>query len=440
MKLYHSFVLVLLCILSFTATAQETRVVWTLQECLEYALENNIQLNQNRINYLSGQEDVLLAKAQLFPSLSGTANQNYTNYPARNSESSHHSYSGNYGVNTNWTLFNGNRRRINIQQQELQNELQELTVEQTEYDILIALVQNYMQVLYAYEAIRITENTVEVSETERDRAMQLLNAGSISRVDLAQLESQYSNDKYQLVVAQTNLENYKLQLKQLLELDINQQIEIIKPEITEEDILAPLPKKEIIYATSLEVIPDVKSSLLALDIAELEVKRARGGYLPTISLNATIGTGHLSGTEYTFGNQIWNRFNESVGLSISVPILSNRENKTAVNKARFAVSNSQLDVMNTQNQLLRTVEGIYLDATSAQSQYLAALERLAAVEESYDLIQQQFFLGMKNTLELLTEKNNYLSAQQEVLQSKYMAIMSKELLNIYQNKPVEFNY
>ncbi|MCD7916205.1 MAG: TolC family protein [Tannerellaceae bacterium] len=440
MKLYHSFVLVLLCILSFTATAQETRVVWTLQECLEYALENNIQLNQNRINYLSGQEDVLLAKAQLFPSLSGTANQNYTNYPARNSESSHHSYSGNYGVNTNWTLFNGNRRRINIQQQELQNELQELTVEQTEYDILIALVQNYMQVLYAYEAIRITENTVEVSETERDRAMQLLNAGSISRVDLAQLESQYSNDKYQLVVAQTNLENYKLQLKQLLELDINQQIEIIKPEITEEDILAPLPKKEIIYATSLEVIPDVKSSLLALDIAELEVKRARGGYLPTISLNAAIETGHLSGTEYTFGNQIWNRFNESVGLSISVPILSNRENKTAVNKARFAVSNSQLDVMNTQNQLLRTVEGIYLDATSAQSQYLAALERLAAVEESYDLTQQQFFLGMKNTLELLTEKNNYLSAQQEVLQSKYMAIMSKELLNIYQNKPVEFNY
>ncbi|MCC8197794.1 MAG: TolC family protein [Tannerellaceae bacterium] len=440
MKLYHSFVLVLLCILSFTATAQETRVVWTLQECLEYALENNIQLNQNRINYLSGQEDVLLAKAQLFPSLSGTANQNYTNYPARNSESSHHSYSGNYGVNTNWTLFNGNRRRINIQQQELQNELQELTVEQTEYDILIALVQNYMQVLYAYEAIRITENTVEVSETERDRAMQLLNAGSISRVDLAQLESQYSNDKYQLVVAQTNLENYKLQLKQLLELDINQQIEIIKPEITEEDILAPLPKKEIIYATSLEVIPDVKSSLLALDIAELEVKRARGGYLPTISLNAAIGTGHLSGTEYTFGNQIWNRFNESVGLSISVPILSNRENKTAVNKARFAISNSQLEVMNTQNQLLRTVEGIYLDATSAQSQYLAALERLAAVEESYDLTQQQFFLGMKNTLELLTEKNNYLSAQQEVLQSKYMAIMSKELLNIYQNKPVEFNY
>ncbi|MCC8096863.1 MAG: TolC family protein [Tannerellaceae bacterium] len=440
MKLYHSFVLVLLCILSFTATAQETQVVWTLQECLEYALENNIQLNQNRINYLSGQEDVLLAKAQLFPSLSGTANQNYTNYPARNSESSHHSYSGNYGVNTNWTLFNGNRRRINIQQQELQNELQELTVEQTEYDILIALVQNYMQVLYAYEAIRITENTVEVSETERDRAMQLLNAGSISRVDLAQLESQYSNDKYQLVVAQTNLGNYKLQLKQLLELDINQQIEIIKPEITEEDILAPLPKKEIIYATSLEVIPDVKSSLLALDIAELEVKRARGGYLPTISLNAAIGTGHLSGTEYTFGNQIWNRFNESVGLSISVPIFSNRENKTAVNKARFAVSNSQLDVMNTQNQLLRTVEGIYLDATSAQSQYLAALERLAAVEESYDLTQQQFFLGMKNTLELLTEKNNYLSAQQEVLQSKYMAIMSKELLNIYQNKPVEFNY
>jgi len=215
---------------------------------------------------------------------------------------------------------------------------------------------------------------------------------------------------------------------------------VVRPEITEEDVLSPLPDKGIIYETSLQVIPDVRSSLLALDMAELEVKRARGGYFPTISLNAAIGTGHLSGMQYNFGDQLWNRFNEGVGVTVSVPIFSNRENKTAVNKAKLAVNNSQLDVMNTQNQLLRTVEGIYLDATSAQSQYLAALERLSAVEESYNLTQQQFYLGMKNTVELLTEKNNYLSAQQEVIQSKYMALMSKELLNVYQNRPVEFTY
>jgi len=201
MKLYRSFILFLLCLSPFAAKAQDSAVVWTLQECLDYALDNNIQLNQSRISYLSGQEDVLLAKAQLFPSLSGTVSQNYTNYPSSNAESNHHSYSGNYGLNANWTVFNGNRRRINIQQQELQNEVQELNVEQNEYDILLNLVQSYMQILYAYEAIRITENTVEVSQSERDRAIELMNAGSLSRVEVAQLESQYSSDKYQLVVA-----------------------------------------------------------------------------------------------------------------------------------------------------------------------------------------------------------------------------------------------
>ncbi len=125
-----------------------------------------------------------------------------------------------------------------------------------------------------------------------------------------------------------------------------------------------------------------------------------------------------------------------MGLSINIPIFTNRENKTAYNKAKLAITTSQLELANSEKELLKTVEGIYLDATSAQSQYLAAMEKLSYVQESFQLTEEQFFLGMKNTLEMLTEKNNLLSAQQEVLQSKYMAIMSIQLLNIYQKKPV----
>ena len=237
-------------------------------------------------------------------------------------------------------------------------------------------------------------------------------------------------------MAQTNLDNYKLQLKQLLELDITQDIEVAFPEIEESWVLAPLPTKEDIYNTSLAVMPQIKSSQLAVDVAELEKQKARASYFPTISMNAGVGTGHLSGTNYTFGNKIWNNFNESFGLSINIPIFTNRENKTAYNKAKLAITTSQLELANSEKELLKTVEGIYLDATSAQSQYLAAMEKLSYVQESFQLTEEQFFLGMKNTLEMLTEKNNLLSAQQEVLQSKYMAIMSIQLLNIYQKKPV----
>lgn len=427
---------VAVCISSEALNAQDKPQQWTLRSCLDYAVENNIQVKKSRINELSGLEDTEKAKAQLFPSLSASVTQGYVNYPSANVDKNN-SYSGNYSINANWTLFDGGKRNKAIQQQKLQNEVDKLSTEQSEDDIQISIVQTYMQVLYAMESVRINENTVETSKAERDRAEELYKAGSISLVDFSQLESQYSSDKHQLIVAQTSLDNYKLQLKQLLELDITQDIELSLTDIEESSILAPLPEKEVIYTTSLAVMPQIKSSELALENAELEKQKAKASYWPTISMNAGVGTGHLSGTNYSFGNKIWNNFNESFGITINIPIFTNRENKTAYNKAKLAITTSQLELLNSQKELLKIVEGIYLDATSAQSQYLSAKERLSYVQQSFKLTEEQFFLGMKNTLEMLTEKNNLLNAQQEVIQSKYMAIMSIQLLNIYQKKPVD---
>ncbi|MDR1937613.1 MAG: TolC family protein [Tannerellaceae bacterium] len=418
--------------------AQEKPGKWTLQDCLRYALEHNIQLKKSRIDRQLGEEDTRLAKAQLFPSLSASVSQNVINTPSAGGNPT--AYNGNYNLNANWTLFDGNRRANTIRQQELQDRISELSVEQNEREIQISLVQTYMQVLYASEAIRINENTVEVSQAQRDRAEELLKAGSISRVSFAQMESQYSTDKYQLVVAQKNLDNYKLQLKQLLELDIAEEIELAIPELTGDDVMIPLPQKEVIYAASLAVMPEVRSSELNIRIAELETKKAAAGYYPSLSMSAGMGTGNGSGTAFTLGDQLWNRFNESVGLTLSIPIFTNRSNKTAVNKARFSLTSNRLELLNTQKALLRSVEGVYLDATSAQNQYMASAERVRYIAESYRLTEEQFFLGMKNTLELLTEKNNMLNAQQEELQSKYMAILSIQLLNIYQKKPVNSGY
>lgn len=439
MKQNILYVLFSLILIPIGMKAQDKPTKWTLRACLDYALEHNIQVKKSKIALLSGEEDTQQAKAQMFPSLSASVTQGLVNYPS--SEAANNlSYSGNYSVNANWKLFDGNRRVNAIKQQKLQNEIDELSVEQSEDDIQISLIQTYLQVMYAYEAVRINKSTVEVSKAQRDRAEELLKAGSISQVDFSQMESQYSTDKYQLVVAETNLDNYKLQLKQLLELDITEDIELDVPTLTDQDVMIPLPDKQTIYNTALAVMPEVRSSQLSIDVANLEVKKAKAGYYPSLSMNAGIGTGHLSGTDYTFGSQIWNKFNESIGLTLSIPIFSNRENKTALNKARLSALTSELDLLNTQKGLLKTVEGIYLDATSSQNQYIAANERLSSVEQSYKLTEEQFFLGMKNTLELLTEKSNYQVAQQEVLQAKYMTIMSIQLLNVYQKKPIDINY
>ncbi|MDL2222977.1 TolC family protein [Bacteroidales bacterium OttesenSCG-928-M11] len=421
--------------------AQEESRLWTLNDCIDYALEHNIQIKKKRLNLLSGEEDLLQSKAQLFPSLSGNISQNFGNYPS-NDRSPNNSYNGNYGIDANWTLFDGGRRTTTIKQNEKQQDVNELNIQQNENDIRIALVKAYMQVLYATESVRINENTVEVSKEQRDRGEEFFKAGSISKVDLTQLEAQYSSDKYRLVSAQTNLDNYKMQLKQLLELDVMQDILIHEPTLNYKDVMQPLSNKETIYNTSLSVMPEIKTSQLNKEIAELEVKSARAGYYPSLSLSAGIGTGNslVKTSEYgerrNFGDQLSYNFNESLGVSLSIPIYSNRSNKTAVNKAKLAVITNELEYVDTQKQLLSTVEGIYLDAVSSQNQYLAAAEQLLAVGESYSLIEQQFFLGMKNTLELLTAKNDLLTARQEVLQAKYMSILSIQLLNIYQGKPL----
>jgi outer membrane protein len=414
--------------------AAQTTGPWTLQDCFAYALEHNIQLQKSRVSIQSGEEDTKQARAQLFPSLSASLSQNFSYMPAAGTADN--SYSGSYSVNANWTLFDGNRRTHTIKQQELQDRVNELTLEQNEREVQISLVQTYMQALYATEAVRINANTVEVSEAQRNRAEELLKAGAISRVSFAQMESQYSTDKYQLVVAQKNLDNYKLQLKQLLELDITQEIELAIPALTTEDVMAVLPPKEVVYATSLAVLPEVKSSELSIQIAELETKKALAAYFPSLSMNAGFSAGNASGANLAFADQLWNRLNENVGLTLSIPIFSNRSNRTALNKARFSLTSSRLERQNTHKTLLRSIEGVYLDATSAQNQYIASAERLRYIAESYRLTEEQFFLGMKNTLELLTEKNNMLNAQQEELQSKYMAILSIQLLNIYQKKQI----
>lgn len=225
-----------------TADRQQAVKCWTLQECLDYALENNIQLRQNRNDYLSGVEDTKEARAALLPSLTASTTQAYTNYPSSN-VSDNDSYTGTYGVNADLVLYQGGKLRTTVRRQQLQNRIDALTVEEAENDIRLALVEAYMQALYASEAVEIAVSTAEVSRAQRDRAREMWRTGSISKVDFAQIESQYVSDEYQVVVARTTLDNYKLQLKQLLELDITDEMELAAPAAGEDKVVTALPQK-----------------------------------------------------------------------------------------------------------------------------------------------------------------------------------------------------
>ena len=434
---------ILLCSLLLSglrnATAQEASKTWTLQECLDYAYQNNIQVRQSRNNQLSGIEDTKQAKAALFPSLVASTTQSYTNYPS-SEVTDNNSYTGTYGITAGMTIFEGGKLRTEVKRQKVQNQMDALSVEESVNDIRIAIVQAYMQGLYAADAVRINRSTAEASKAQRDRAEEMLRTGSISRVDFAQLQSQYSSDEYQIVVAGSTLDNYKLQLKQLLELDIMEEMNPAVPGVKEENVLKALPPKNEVYETALKVMPQIRRGELGIEAAKLEEKSARAGFFPSISLSASVGTGHMSNNDFESGSQIWNRFNENVGLTLNIPIFSNRKNRTAVNKAKIALNDSYLEWTSLQKELLRNVESAYLDAVSAQAQYLSAREKEKYARESYELTSEQFRVGVKNTVELITAQNEYSAAQQQVLQAKYLTLLSIELLNIYQGLPASDIY
>ena len=434
---------ILLCSLLLSglrnATAQEASKTWTLQECLDYAYQNNIQVRQSRNNQLSGIEDTKQAKAALFPSLVASTTQSYTNYPS-SEVTDNNSYTGTYGITAGMTIFEGGKLRTEVKRQKVQNQMDALSVEESVNDIRIAIVQAYMQCLYAADAVRINRSTAEASKAQRDRAEEMLRAGSISRVDFAQLQSEYSSDGYQIVVAGSTLDNYKLQLKQLLELDIMEEMNPAVPGVKEENVLKALPPKNEVYETALKVMPQIRRGELGIEAAKLEEKSARAGFFPSISLSASVGTGHMSNNDFESGSQIWNRFNENVGLTLNIPIFSNRKNRTAVNKAKIALNDSYLEWTSLQKELLRNVESAYLDAVSAQAQYLSAREKEKYARESYELTSEQFRVGVKNTVELITAQNEYSAAQQQVLQAKYLTLLSIELLNIYQGLPASDIY
>lgn len=422
-------------------SAQEVKQ-WTLNDCINYALEKNIQLQQSKIASQESEVDVQSARAALFPNLSFSTNQNVTNRPYQENSSTvsgteiissdrKTTYNGNYGLNAQWTLWDGKQRLHTLKQKKVSQQIAALEVAQTANSLQEQIAQLYIQILYADESVQLNRQTLEVSEATCNRGKALFQAGSLSKADLAQLEAQVSNDRYQLVSAENALRDYRLQLKQLLELEPEEELVLALPAETDSRVLQPLPSCQDVYQQALALRPEIKGSQLGIESAKLNIAVAKGGYSPTLSLNASTGSMTNSASNQNWDKQMKYGWNNSIGLTVSIPLFDNRQRKSTLQKARLQYDSSLLESVNQQKTLYKNIEDLWMEANNAQQQYMAAESKLVSCQTSYEMVSEQFNLGMKNTVELLTEKNNLLSAQQQRLQAKYLAILNQTLLDFY---------
>ena len=420
---------------------------WSLQDCISYALQNNISLQKTQLQKASAQEDYLQSKAALLPSLSANTSQsvNYTPWVSNGISSEGYSkasidkvyYNGSYNVMGNWTIWNGNKNRNQVKLNKLATEAAELDSATQALNIQEQIAQLYVQILYSTEAIDVNKQSYQSSLKNEERGKEMVKIGKMSQADLAQLTAQRAQDEFNIVQAESNVKNYKRQLKELLQITNDETFDVAIPNTTDEMALATIPGMNSVYAAALENRPEFKTYQNQLAQNDLNIKIAKAGKLPTISANAGVSTNTTSMNSKGWVNQMKTNFNVGGGISVSIPLFDNRQTKTAINKAYIKQQEILYDKKNEETKLYSTIENYWLQANTNQSQFKAAKVSSESAQTSYDLLSEQFKLGLKNIVELRTGKDNLLKAKQNELQAKYLTILNLNMLQFYQNGKIK---
>lgn len=422
---------------------------WSLKDCINYALANNIQLQKAKLQEYSALEDVKQSQSALLPSLSLSTSQNvsYNPWPEQGSAMIAGNkvqasvdkvyYNGSYSLSGNWTVWDGNKKQNTVKLNKLTAQQAQLDSATTANNILEQIAQLYVQILYSNEAISVTKESLKTSQTNEERGKTMVSVGKMSKADLAQLTAQRAQDEYSIVEAESNLRNYKRQLKQLLQIADNEEFDVTIPSTTDEMALKEVPALNDVYTASLEQRPEIKNAKLGIESSDLSVKIAKAGKMPSIGLNAGLSTNTSSMSNNAWGTQLKNNLTFGGGVTISIPLFDNHQTKTAVNKAMIQKQSYLLDLQDKQTTLYSTVENYWLQAVTNQNKFKAAQVSTESAQASYELLSEQFKQGLKNIVELMTGKNNLLQAQQNELQSKYLAILNLNMLEFYKTGEIK---
>lgn len=442
MKLYLIIASLIFTQFSFaqdTSSATAPKI-WSLEDCINYALENNIIVKDAALNRNIAEVDYSKAKSSRLPNLFGNATQNFSNGstidPITSNFVTDQIHSTNVGINSSVTLYQGNQLSNQIKQNKLLLDQSIFQEEVEKNSIALNILEIYLQTLYSKESIAIAESNVDASQKEALRAKARLDAGDIALSDYTEAQSQEATNKYNVIAAKNDYQQYIIQLKQLLELSPLEDIQIETIDENMDLINLELDKIEV-YNKALGFLPEVQSSILNISTNEKELDIAKGGFLPTLSLTGSIGTGYTSINNNTFLDQFDVNFNQGLGLSLSIPIFNRNQTKAAVKTATINIEKAQIQKQSTEKEIYKKVETAYQNAVSAQEQVIAAEASKNAAEQSYQLAQKKYELGDLSTTDLVISQNTYTNAQQNYLQSKYLNILYHQLLQFYQGNDIK---
>ncbi|MDB2606622.1 TolC family protein [Zobellia sp.] len=414
--------------------------IWSLEDCISYAVENNITVKDANLDVAISDVSYGAAKSAKLPNLFGSASQSFSNGttidPITSDYVSDQIHNTNLGINSSLTLYQGNQLSNQVLQNKLLTEQNSLLAEEAKNSIVVGILETYLQALYSKEGISISKNNLDASEKEVQRAKSRLDAGSIALSDYTEAQSQAATNKYNVIAAKNDYELNIITLKQLLELSPLENLEIETIDENMDLIHLELNKEEI-YRNALAYLPEVEASNTNILINEKDLDIAKGGYLPTLSLTGSLGSGYTSISDTSFTDQLDLNFNQRVGLSLSIPIFNRNQTKAAVKAAAINIEKAEIQKRTIEKEVIKKVETAYQNTLSSQEQLVAAQVSQDAAEQSYKLAEKKYELGALSTTDLVISQNTYTNAQQNYIQAKYLNILYHQLLQFYQGNEIK---
>jgi outer membrane protein len=446
-----------LLVSSTVLTAQEKE--WSLEQCISYALENNIQIKQQDIQTQYQKNALDLSKLNLLPSVNGSASHNYsfgraldqTTYEFTENETV---LSDNFYISGNLILFNGFQNLNNIKKSRYNLLASEEDLKNIQDNVALSVALNYLQILLNREIMTATDNQLQTTLQQIERTKKLVEAGSVARGNLLQIEAQAAQEELQLINIRNQYETSILNLTQLLELPTPEGFAVVVPEIPLDTNTVVSGNIRDIYDTALGNRPEVRSSEYKLASSEYDLKIAKGGRSPRLSLSNTFSTGYsdirkkvlnidpLTGPvygKYPFSDQINDNINYGVGFSLNVPILNGWQVNKNIANSRLAVENSRYTLEGTRKQLYKNIQQAYADAVASMKRYSASLKAVTSTEESFRYTEQKFNVGMVTPIDYNAAKTQLLNAQSDMSQAKYEFIFKTKVLDFYKGIPLNLN-
>jgi outer membrane protein len=452
---------------------------WSLQKAIDYALANNLQVKLSALNTEVARISRKEAVANQYPSLTGNASENFNSGrsidPFTNNFVNQTIWSNNFSLNSNVTLFSGMQLRNNVQQSRINLQASEADLAKAKNDMILNLVQAYMQVLFNDELLTTAKLNLSTSQSQAERTQKLYKAGSVAETNLLEINAQVASDELNVITAQNNKDIAELNLMQLLDLQDKKNFEVEKPLLPDPDQTAIGFNAESVYETAQQTQPEIKASELRVRSAMKGVDVARGAYYPRLFLNGSISSGYSSArqlttvsgfrydqfvfsqnpdgssptvvytpspklvsSDYNFGNQVNDNISYFLSLNLSIPIFNRFQARYGVQRSQINARSAELNLQLEKNNLRQKVEQAYADAQASQKKFVAAKKQLESFEKAFKNAEIRFNNGILNSTDFNVSKNNYIKAQSDIIQAKYDYTFKLKILDFYQGKPITF--